>query len=278
MPFLSALPTVDPQSVVDGAALWNNGFKNYLINGDFAINQRGFAGGALAAGVYGFDRWKAGTGGCSVSLTSGVLTHTSGPMIQVIEAPNLAGKTVSVSVEDLTGGNLTASIDGVSGVIVAGAGRVGVAIAVPAGSTGNVTLTLTPVSGAVTYKRVQIEMGSVATAFEFRPPAAEIDLCVNYFRVIGSGTGFASSSVRFTFGLMFRRMRSVPALSQIPGVLLSVTTTFADYLQSAPSLISGTVNADGLHASCENFTGLTAGSSYVMHALAGPFFFLDAEL
>jgi len=33
--------------------------ENLLINGDFQINQRGFGGGALTAGVYGFDRWKA---------------------------------------------------------------------------------------------------------------------------------------------------------------------------------------------------------------------------
>lgn len=181
MPFISALPTVDPQSVVDGAALWNNGFKNYLINGDFAINQRGFAGGALAAGIYGFDRWKAGTGGCNISLSAGVLTHTSGPLVQVIEAPKLAGKTITVSVEGLTGGNLSVNVEGVAGAIVASSGRSGVSIAVPSTSTGNVTVTLTPAIGTVSYKRVQVEMGSVATAFEWRPTSVELLLCQRYY-------------------------------------------------------------------------------------------------
>lgn len=62
-------------------ALDQSSFKNLLINGDFAINQRSFAGGALAAGVYGYDRWKAGTGGCNVTLSGSVLTHTSGPLV-----------------------------------------------------------------------------------------------------------------------------------------------------------------------------------------------------
>lgn len=179
MPNLASLPAADLQA---GADNWNRGFKNYLINGDFAINQRVFAGGALAAGVYGFDRWKAGTGGCNISLSAGVLTHTSGPLVQVIEAPDLAGKTITVSVDALTGGNLTVNVEGVIGTIVAGSGRVGVAVAVPAGSTGNVTLTLTPSSGAVTYKRVQVEMGSAATSFEWRPASAELSMCYRYFQ------------------------------------------------------------------------------------------------
>lgn len=178
MPNLANLPVADVQA---GAALWSKGVKNYLINGDFAINQRAFAGGALAAGIYGFDRWKAGTGGCSVSLTSGVLTHTSGPLVQVIEAPNLAGQTITVSVEGLSGGNLSVNVEGVIGAITAGAGRTGVTLAVPAASTGNVTVTLTPASVAVNYKRCQVELGGAATAFEWRPTVIEMSLCQRYY-------------------------------------------------------------------------------------------------
>lgn len=39
---------------------------NLLANGDMIINQRGFAGGTLAAEAYGFDRWKAAAGGASL--------------------------------------------------------------------------------------------------------------------------------------------------------------------------------------------------------------------
>ncbi len=42
---------------------------NRVINGNFAINQRGYASGAaLAAGAYAHDRWRAGAGGRELHL------------------------------------------------------------------------------------------------------------------------------------------------------------------------------------------------------------------
>ena len=206
-------------NIVPAVPLWTNGFKNYLINGDFEINQRVFAGGALAAGVYGFDRWKAGTGGCNISLSAGVLTHTSGPLVQVIEAPNLAGETITVSVDGLSGGNLDVNVEGVTGVIAASASRAGVTLAVPSTSTGNVTVTLTPASGAVTYKRVQVELGSVATAFEWRPNQVEIALCQRYGEniYIGLTNGLVSAAGQvFGAGYVFKtEKRGVPAFSLV---------------------------------------------------------------
>ncbi len=177
---LSQLAAQSPASVYAGADLWFRGFKNLLINGDYAINQRGFAGGALAAGVYGHDRMKAGTGGCNytVNATTGVITHTSGPIVQIIEAPRLASTQVTVSVEDPSG-TITVNIDGQTGSITSGAGRRGVALTLPSGSTGNVTLTLT--ATGVTYKRVQVELGSTATPFEWRPAQIEMALCQRYY-------------------------------------------------------------------------------------------------
>lgn len=59
---------------------------DYVINGDFAINQRNFAGGVLAGGSFGFVRWKA-VGAADLALSGGILTLTSGKIAQVIEAP-----------------------------------------------------------------------------------------------------------------------------------------------------------------------------------------------
>ena len=189
------------------AALDQSPFKNLLINGDFAINQRSFAGGALAAGVYGFDRWKAGTGGCNVSLSAGVLTHTSGPLVQVIESPSLASKTVTVSVEDPSG-SITVSVDGVTGTITSGSGRRGVSIAVPSGSTGNVTLTIT--ATGVTYKRVQLEVGGIASAWESRPVAIEYVLAQRFYQV--HSTIVEINTAFQTYALPVR-MRANPAIT-----------------------------------------------------------------
>lgn len=71
------------------------GMVNLVVNGDFAVNQRGFAGGALAAGAYGHDRWKAGAGGCSFTVAGGIVSHASGPLVQVIESPGLANTVVT---------------------------------------------------------------------------------------------------------------------------------------------------------------------------------------
>ncbi|WP_026379353.1 hypothetical protein [Afifella pfennigii] len=155
--------------------------RNILVNGDLAINQRVFAGGALAAGDYGYDRWKAGAGGCAVSVLGGVVTHASGSMVQVIESPDLASAEVTVSVEDLAGGGLDIDIDGATSTIAPGGGRRGATLTVPAGAIGNVTLTLTPAAGAVTYRRVQMERGPEPTAWAGRDFSVELARCQRYY-------------------------------------------------------------------------------------------------
>ncbi|MDR3596957.1 hypothetical protein [Clostridium sp.] len=51
----------------------------YLINGDFRVNQCAVSGIlTLASGVYGNDRWRDGTGGCTYKFaTSGVVTSSA---------------------------------------------------------------------------------------------------------------------------------------------------------------------------------------------------------
>lgn len=152
--------------------------KNLLINAECLINQRVFAGGALADGVYGYDRFKAGTGGCNFSVSGGVWTHTSGPIVQIVEAPTgVYGGNVTFSVEDPTE-DISVTVGGVSGTITAGSGRRGVTLAIPAGS-GNLTVQWSA-TGA-TYSRPQLERGVASSGFEYRPAGIEITLCQRYF-------------------------------------------------------------------------------------------------
>jgi len=155
---------------------------NVLINGDFAVNQREFTGGALIAGDYGFDRWKADTGGADLTLGAGIVTLNSGSVVQVIEAPGLAGQTITVSVDSLSGGNLSIEIEGETAEIVPGSGRRSVSITVPLASAGDIALKLAPVSSAVTFSKVKMEVGTIATLWQPRHLQTELLLCYRYFQ------------------------------------------------------------------------------------------------
>jgi hypothetical protein len=156
---------------------------NLLINGDFFVNQRVFAGGALSAGSYGYDRWGAYVGGASYSVSNSVVTLASGTICQPIEAPQLSGKTVTVSV-DSPSANLTVTLGtstvNVSGVIPAGAGRQSVTLAVPVGLGGDVQVRLSAAS-SVTFSRVKLELGTVATQWENRRPSVSLIECQRYW-------------------------------------------------------------------------------------------------
>lgn len=158
--------------------------ENLLVNGDFQINQRVFAGGALAAGVYGFDRWKASTGGASVTLSGFVLSLASGAIEQIVEPSvfgysSFASVPVVVSIE-APSADLTINWGNVSGTITAGSGRRSVALTSTA--AGNTTLKIAKASGSgVTFGRVKVEVGATPTAWLVRPFDVGLLLCQRYY-------------------------------------------------------------------------------------------------
>lgn len=152
---------------------------NLLINCGIPINQRGFTGGAFPAGVYGYDRWKAGTGGCNISINSstGLFNHNSGPLIQIVESPIMAwGQPLTFSVENPSS-SINVSIGGASGTIPAGSGRIGVTLT-PSGS-GNMSVQIS--ANSATYLRPKLERGNAATPFKAIHIASEIEICKRYF-------------------------------------------------------------------------------------------------
>lgn len=248
--------------------------RNLLINAQGRINQRAFAGGALAAGVYGYDRWKAGTGGCNIAInaTTGVFTHTSGPLVQVIEAPRVAGQVVTFSVEDPSG-PVGVNVDGVTGTISAGSGRRSLTLTVPSGSTGNVTLTVTAVG--VTYKNPQLEAGDAARSFDVRPVGLELALCQRYFELYAP---VHQSAAAFNAGdLMWGLQWAVP--KRVPPAI--VTSGSPGWVGNG---LTGTLNnillqnigLNGCTADSTSFTGsVTQGLGY---GIRGVIYAIDAEL
>ena len=166
--------------------------QNLLVNGDMQVNQRGFAGGALAAGVYGFDRWKADAGGANLSRSGFDLTLTSGAIVQPVEpalwgAASFASMPLTLSVEDLTGGSLTIGIGSVSGTITPGSGRHSVTLTPTPGDSGTLAIRLSPASGTVTFRRIKLEAGASASPWDDRPLPETDLLCRRYYSRLDGG-------------------------------------------------------------------------------------------
>lgn len=159
---------------------------NLLLNGDFIVNQRQFAGGALAAGAFGFDRWKADTGGATATRTAGVLTLSAGALVQRVEpalwgVDSLAARSMTLSVEGLTSGAVSVTVGSASGLLTAGVGVRSLTLQTAAGDAGPLLVRLAVSSGAPALRRVKLELGAHPTPWRERAVAEELRLCQRYF-------------------------------------------------------------------------------------------------
>jgi hypothetical protein len=255
------------------AGLAEVGGSNMLINCGAPINQRGFAGGALAAGAYGYDRWKAGAGGCNVSIngTTGLFTHTSGPLQQIVESPLLAwGQPLTISVENPSG-SIAVSVGGATGTITSGSGRRGVTLT-PSGS-GNMTVQLT--AAGVTYSRPQLERGTAATVFDARLAAQEVALCRRFFERIDGieipGAAFNAADIMFGCNFAVTK-RAAPALA----VAAYPTWVGNGQTGNTNTIVLAGASINGFRGDVTGFTGsVVQGLSY---NLRGGAFTADAEL
>lgn len=158
---------------------------NLIINGcGTFINQRGVSGTVtLSAGVYGHDRWKAGSGGCTYTFAtaSGVttITVTAGTLVQVVEGLSISSGTHVLSWT----GTAQAQIDG------GGYGDTGVTATLTAGTNATVEF------GTGTIAQVKLEKGSLPTQVVHRHVEQELALCQRYFETnypTGSAPGTGS--------------------------------------------------------------------------------------
>lgn len=262
------------------------GAPNLLINGDLAINQRRFAGGSLAANAYGFDRWRAGPAGASVSRdVTNLVTLASGALVQVVEtnlwgAGTLAGQMVTVSAQDVSA-NMIVSMAGVSSTIPAGAGRRSAQLAIPAGATGDLSLTLASASGTANFRNIKLEAGALATQWSPRHMAAELALCQRYFSKSHAidttpangqpGTGMTGAAVTATL-LASQRvsfqapMRVAPTVVLIAGTVGTPVNGRWAFNQTGAWTYAGSaspVDIDTMGFTADlGVTGVSAGLSY----------------
>lgn len=192
---------------------------NLLINGNFAVNQRGSTTYSCTGNTYTVDRWM-GFSGLSVTKTDGgvTLSNTSssgGWFQQKLENDYLefAGKAVTISAE--VNGNFYS----VSGVIpeTEPSSQIDL-IRTDIGDNGGANkdaLRLTYLNGRLVFNfylyansiinlsYAKLEYGETATKFTPRLYAEELALCQRYYqKITGSstyqalGTGFATTSTR----------------------------------------------------------------------------------
>ncbi|SEM68585.1 hypothetical protein SAMN04515666_11911 [Bosea lupini] len=192
------------RATLSALGLAQSGLRNLIINGDFRFNQRAYGGSAVGAGVYTFDRWKAGASGVTFTASGGNATISAGSLVQIIEGASIAyGGTYVINWV----GNATCTVDGVA-------------------KTKGETFTLTQGTNCTvafsggSVGSVQVEFGVIPTAFEIRPYGLELMLCQRYYVRFGEtgrftvGSGMSTSSLTcLAFVPLPVPMRAIPVLS-----------------------------------------------------------------
>jgi hypothetical protein len=163
-----------PLYAADGATglLPTGGFRNKLINGLLAINQRAASGTVtLAAGAYGHDMFKAGSGGCTYtfSTANGVTTLniTAGTLVQVVEGSSILSGDHVLSWQGTAQARINAGSFAAAPVVATLVGGVNASV-----EFGTGTLSLP-----------QLEAGSTPNMFEVRPMDVELRAARWYYRL-----------------------------------------------------------------------------------------------
>ena len=210
--------------------------RNRVINGTFSVNQRAFAGGALTAGTYGHDRWKAGAGGATYTVTGEVATITAGTLQQVIEGVNAP-----------EGGTYTLSWSGTAQARVDG----GAYAASPITVTGRTAGANTTVEfGTGTVSRVQYEAGSAATTFERLHFGTQLLLCQRYYligRYYGWGYAPNAGTVRTGSASFPATMRATPTIDISGGVNSNIVNLIVQNASATNFGLYGDVGGAALH-------------------------------
>jgi hypothetical protein len=206
------------------------------------VNQRGFAGGALGQGVYGFDRWKAGAGGCTVTRTVDGAVTLTGHLEQVLDvaraaaltgAATYAGVTLTLSVEDPSV-PIPVTIGSKAATIPAGSGRRSATVTLEPSETGHVVVRLQPAESC-TFARARLDVGTAAMPWEAELLDIEELRCRRYYQRLAGGTG--APVVLGAFGQRVGgNLIEIPLMLPVPmRISPSVTSSSFVWANAAPT-------------------------------------------
>jgi hypothetical protein len=199
-----------------GTTVGYNGFKNRLINAQGLINQRAYVSGTATTGAnqYTVDRWRVVTSGQNLTFTTtnNITTFTApaGGVEQVIEGLNLETATYVLSWT----GTATATVAGSS---VANGGTVSI--------TGGTNTTVRFTNG--TFSLPQLEKGSTATSFDYRPYGTELVLAQRYFQSIPASAFNASANLAFSAGNTLYATYSLPVIMRASPTIIGTGATYS---------------------------------------------------
>jgi len=198
-----------------------------LINGGFSVNQRGVSGTVtLSAGVYGHDRWKAGSGGCTYTFSeiNGIVTLniSSGSLVQEILGTNLQSDDYTLSWGGTSQGRVDLNAFGDSPITESATSGVNLIVEFNTGTLFN----------------AKLEIGDKANAFISKKYKDEFEDCSWYLLdLFGRHTlGFYTPNyIVFLTSALSTKMRVTPTLF-ING---AVTGTDYDVVVSDGNVSSG---------------------------------------
>jgi hypothetical protein len=242
------------------------GFKNRLINGNMSIWQRGTSFTLVSGATqYVADRWYANTtggtgvvartgsvGSYAMQMTgaSGVTVAFIGQKIESYNSADLAGQTVTVTAT-ISSSTLTSlawytrfptAQDNYASVTAIANGTLTItstptqytfSFSAPSGVTNGLELyflTGAFTSGTLTITNVQLEKGSTATSFDYRPYGTELALCQRYyFKLIAIGGTDLFQNGYCVSTTSARTVTNFPVSMRTPPTSLEQTGTAANY-------------------------------------------------
>lgn len=284
---LATTQFVNTTNIGNGTTSFNGfggiGFKNYIINGNFDIWQRGTS---FSTTEYCADRWFLSIGGSAYAMKHSVNPNTIllgtnanssfANLYQAIETATvlgLRGKTITVSLKLAVGGthtggfalsakysnstdilnSQTTTIQSIGISASAANTRYSLTFTVPSDAVGlriDIENTSVQASGALyQVQEVQLEEGSVATPFEQRPYGLELSLCQRYYRIfrLGNYNNSTSSAIIGGFVNFNPEMRTSPSCALISGIAITYQNVDAKGTEFYSTVSAGNWN-NGIHS------------------------------
>ena len=199
--------------------------KNLLVDGNFNVNQRGYASGAtLANAAYGHDHWYNNSGSGSYTFTAAGTGEMAGTQAIGSSLTLPSGFTLAQKIEHwyIGGGLYTLSwvgtatcqiiyYNGPTAISLTSLGASPQSGVIPTGVTAQVQCT----NG--TLSNIQLELGGVNTSFEVRPYSTELALCQRYYQLVSASARAATNAASqyFEDTISFVPMRATPGAALV---------------------------------------------------------------